>query len=109
MQFKSKITAVYNIYNGFGEEVETQRTQLKCAVVKRNKHIKQTIKQRYRDYDMSIITAYRLFKPYVDLLSDDSLTFIYSGTEYKPEFISEINNSNGVTKFIEIKLKEKVV
>lgn len=108
MQFKSTIHVVYNTYNAFGEEVESERLPIKCVIVKRNKHVKQTIKQKYRDYDMKVITSVKSFKPYKDLVSDDSLTFIYDNEEYSPLVISEINDSSGKTKFVEIELKEKV-
>lgn len=108
MQFKSTVTVLYNTYNGYGEEIESARETIKCVIVKRNKHVKQTIEQRYRDYDMKIITSHKSFTPYKDLLTDDSLTFEYDGQEYKPLVLSEINDSSGRTKYVEIELQEKV-
>jgi len=108
MQFKSTVSVVYNTYNGYGEEVESYREYMKCAIVKLNKSIAQTITDRTRDYDMKFITSYKSFAPYKDLLSDDSLTFVYEDVEYKPLVVSRINDSTGKTKYVEIELKEKV-
>lgn len=109
MQFKSTVYVVYNTFNAFGEPTETTRLPIKCAIIKRNKHVKQTIEQRYRDYAMKIITSHKSFAPYCDLLKDDGLLFEYDGTMYKPQIVSEINDSSGRTKYVEIQLNEEVL
>lgn len=107
MQFKTVVAVNYNSHNEFGEDILSSQVLMKCTIVKRNKDNKQTLDRRWRNYDMKIITAFKDFSPYKDIWKDDSLTFVYDGTEYRAISISEICDFNGKVKFVEVQLEEK--
>jgi len=115
MQFNSKITAVFGTYNQFGELASTSESIIKCNILERVRDIAKrgdtpsklsSLSQFAKDYSLKIITRHREFAPFVQFMSDQTLSFRYGDVLFDVVRIEPIFSFSGKPKYYEISLKE---
>lgn len=106
MQFKNRISLVYNTTNEHGEFVEGEKKQIRCLVVDHIQEQAERKDTKAKTYDLKVIISNKDYGAYKDIMSEMKVTFEYKGKVYDIKVITSINDFNGKTKYYEVDMKE---
>lgn len=106
MKTPHTVTVIYNSFNDYGEAVSSSSLSMKCLVLDHKKVNKGGLDNPKPVFDLELLTTAKNIAPYKDLLTDNSLRFVFDDKKYYPVLVSIGYNTGGRIKFYELKMKQ---